>query len=109
MVAILALPLQRLHSFADFLPETSQDYLDYIREGIVLRTSRLKLSTSGRLPAVWNAALHRLAGRGQRHGLGRSPLRLAHKERPPLEKFLAEKDQILKFEKFPAETRLDTD
>jgi len=31
------------------------------------------------------------------------------KERPPLEKFLAEKEQILKDEKFPDETRLYTD
>ena len=31
------------------------------------------------------------------------------KERPPLEKFLAEKDQILKDEKFPDETKLYTD
>ena len=31
------------------------------------------------------------------------------KERPPLEKFLAEKDQILKDEKFPDESKLYTD
>ena len=31
------------------------------------------------------------------------------KERPPLEKFLAEKDQILKDEEFPDETKLYID